>query len=395
MQIHLRGPLAGASLLLFTTIAAASPIVLDTEQKAAAGVATAFWTSGGPPPMLGGITDNIRTFTDYALRTVNVATTPTALMSTPAGITIACGISGTLHVRMADAQPRVLRIRWRDCVEDTFGLIRTLEGPMSITLPADTFRPQNVLAIRFGNDAGELLEKHRNDTPEQIDEVTKAYNIALKGDISMARLFDCCEWVGTSSFVMNGYVDDRVNTEFPPGSPPVFIGFKATADRLAVVRTTNSANGIDEDDTLIERGSLRFDQTQPPPYGFWSDDYRFRDYRVRRIVDFNAFNEQRTVDGRIEVTWSHLATAGCIDGLYSFRTHAPVVTDFATGSMSGKLGVNGSVIANFYSAANTPPSLPTPVNGMLLNMRVRDVGTFNYDVPSWFTVANAVAQCRP
>jgi hypothetical protein len=57
--------------------------------------------------------------------------------------------------------------------------------------------------------------------------------------------------------------------------------------------------------------------------------------------------------------------------------------------------VNGSVVANFYSAANTPPSLPTPVNGMLLNMRVRDVGTFNYDVQSWFDVAFNVASCQP
>jgi hypothetical protein len=32
---------------------------------------------------------------------------------------------------------------------------------------------------------------------------------------------------------------------------------------------------------------------------------------------------------------------------------------------------------------------------MLLNMRVRDVGTFNYDVQSWFVVANTVANCLP
>ena len=53
MQSYLMRPLTGTSLLLFTAIATASPVVLDTEQKAAAGVATAFWTSNGPPPMLG------------------------------------------------------------------------------------------------------------------------------------------------------------------------------------------------------------------------------------------------------------------------------------------------------------------------------------------------------
>jgi hypothetical protein len=382
--------------LLITTIAAASPVVLDTEQKAAAGVATALGTSDGPPRMMNGLIDTIRHYTHKTLRRVNAATTPAALLSTPGGVTIACGISGSLVVRMADEQPRVLRVRWRDCVEDDFGLIRTLDGPMAITLPADTFSPQNVLAIRFGNDANEFLDKFGFETPEQNSDTTQAYNVVLRGDISMTRIFDCCEWVGTSSFVMNGYVDDRTFIEFPPGTPPQFLGFKATAGGLQVVRTTNTANGVDEDDTRLERGTITFDEVQPPPFGAWTNAYRFREYHVGRIIDFNAFTEQKTVDGRIEVTWGRPPGAGCINGLYSFRTRTPIVTDFSTGSfVSGKLGVNGSVVASFYSAANTPPSLPTPVNGMLANLRVRDVGTFNYDVPSWFTVANTVAQCRP
>lgn len=396
MQSHLRRPLTGASLLLFTTIATASPVVLDTEQKAAAGVATAFWTSDGAPRTMNGFIDTIRHETHRMLRMVDAVTTPAALMSTPGGVTIACGISGDLLVRMADEQPRVLRVRWRDCVEDNFGQIRTLIGPMAITLPADTFQPQNVLAIRFGNDANEFLEKQRFEMPEQISDVTRAYNIVLRGDISMTRIFDCCEWIGASSFVMNGYMDDRTLLEFPLGTPPQFLSFKATAGGLHVVRTTNTANGVDEDDTLLERGTITFDQVQPPPFGGWTEAFRYRDYHVGRITDFNAFTEQKALNGRIEVTWSHLAAPGCIDGLYAFRTHTPMVTDFNTGAfVSGKLGVNGSVVASFYSAANTPPSLPTPVNGMLQNMRVRDVGTFNYDVQSWHVVSFTVANCLP
>jgi hypothetical protein len=49
-----------------------------------------------------------------------------------------------------------------------------------------------VLAIRFGNDANEFLEKERFEEPEQIRDVTWAFNVVPRGDISMTRDFDCC-----------------------------------------------------------------------------------------------------------------------------------------------------------------------------------------------------------
>jgi hypothetical protein len=143
---------------------------------------------------MNGVIDTIRHETHRTLRMVDAATTPAALMSTPEGVTIACGISGDMLVRMADEQPRVLRVRWRDCVEDIFGFgqLRTLIGPMAITLPADTFRPQNVLAIRFGNDADEFLEKERFEQPEQIRDVTWAFNVVLRGTNCVAAIVDAC-----------------------------------------------------------------------------------------------------------------------------------------------------------------------------------------------------------
>ena len=118
--------------------------------------------------MMNGVIDSIRHDTHLMLRRIDAVTTPAALMSTPGGVTIACGISGNILVRMADEQPRVLRVNWRNCVEDEFGQSRTFIGPMAITLPADTFRPQNLLAIRFGNDANEFLEKARFEEPELV-----------------------------------------------------------------------------------------------------------------------------------------------------------------------------------------------------------------------------------
>ncbi len=393
MKMHLRRALSGAGLALLTSVATASPILLDTEQKAAAGVATALFKAETPRSVNGAI-DTVRDYADLTLKMVNAATTPAALVATPGGITVNCVVSGSFTAKMADQQPRVLRVRFNDCRTLTFGFERRFNGPVIITLPADTFQPQNVLSIRLGNASGEFLEQVRFETAEQNDDITLAFDMALRGDISMTRLFNCCEWVGTSSFEMNGYFDNRTLTEAPPGTPAVFRSSKVVAQPLSVVRTTNTADGVDEDDTLYARGSVSFDQIQPPPFGTFTDVHRFRDYHVRRIIDFVTPTDTLSVDGRLEVTWNPFVGFGCMNGLYAFKTRVPMVADLNSQAFtSGELVVNGDVVTKFYSAANTPPSLPTPVNGMLLSMRVRDVGTFNYDTASWFSALTAVGHC--
>jgi hypothetical protein len=52
---------------------------------------------------------------------------------------------------------------------------------------------------------------------------------------------------------------------------------------------------------------------------------------------------------------------------------------------SGDLRINDVLRARFYSAVNVPPALPTPQNGMLANVAVAGVGTFNYDLPGPFS----------
>ena len=388
MRVLLRRAFSGAGLLLSAAVATASPVVLDTEQKAAAGVETALFKAELMRSM-NAVPDAVTNYVDFTLRTINAATTPAAVISTPGGITINCNISGTLKVKMADTLPRVLHVRWNDCTVRVFGVERRLSGPMAITLPADTFRPDKLLAVRLGNASGEFLLQHRSETPEQNSDTTEAFDIALRGDLAMGS--------GTSSFVMNGYYDQRSLVEFPLGTPPAFFDYKVTAERLTVVRprTFNDAGTLDDDDTRMVRGSMSFEQTQPG-FGTWTDAYRFHDYRVHRITDFDAFTQTLTVDGRIEIARGLFGGVGCSDGLYAFRTRVPMFSSLEdpTRLESGDLVVNGSVVARFYSAANTPPSLATPVNGMLVNMRVRDVGTFNYDAANWFEALQPTGQCQ-
>lgn len=385
--------LGGAGLLLSTAVATASPVLLDTEQKAAAGVATALFKSD-VPRSLNGVTGDARDYATYTLKFVGEAITPAELIAAQGAVTIPCSISGSLDARMTDALPRVLRVRFDDCVTTVRSVERTLNGPVAITLPSDTFQPQSVLAIRLGNNAGELLQQWRSETPEQNTDTTLAHDISLRGDISMMRPWEYGPWTGASSYVLDGYFEQRTMVEYPVGTPPVAIDYKVDAQRVTVIQSGSLSENVLEEDTRLVAGSATFTQNQPPPYGILVDTYKFNDFHVRKRSDFVTFTEQTWLDGRINVTWNPFAGPGCTPGVYAFKTRAPLLQQLATGAYeSGEIGINGSVVASFYSSANTPPQLPTPVNGMLLSMRVRNIGTFNYDVAYWLHAMGPVGQC--
>jgi hypothetical protein len=383
--------LTGAGLLLSTAMATASPIVLDTEQKAASALETTLFKADVPRTVNGHV-DDVLFLADFMLRKVNAATTPAALLATPAGITIPCSTSGSFKARMADAQPRVLRLRFTDCKTRVIGPVEaTFNGPMAITLPADTFRPERFPAIRFGNASSELLMHHISVAPDQTNDTTEAYNLVLRGDIS--SLFVDANPV-ISTFRVNGYYDQRSDVQVAPPATSGFYGYKVAAEHLSVVRTSTFNNDVFGEDTQFPSGSISFTTTQPTS-GVLTDAYTFNDYRVNRVTDFGAaWHETLSVDGRITATINPSFGGGCLNGLYAVKTRVPLSYSLDTTQTieSGELVVNGAV-ARFYSAANTPPGLPVPVNGMLLNLRVRDVGTFNYDAATWLSALSPVGFC--
>jgi len=390
MSISLRRALTGACLLLSTAAATATPVVLDTEQKAAAGLATALFKADIPRSTTASA-DAIGDYVDTTLRTLRPLVTPAQLLAAPNGITANCAVSGSFKAKMADTLPRVLHVNFKDCTTLYFGIERFLDGPIAMTLPADTLQPEHVSDVRLGNDSAEFLELIRSESAEQNSDDTYAFRMVLRGDLAL--------WYAaerTSTFVLNGYYDQRRMVEFPPGTPPQFYDFKTVADHLSVVlsRTTSQSGLLDDDVHLLKRGSVTFENTQPPPWGSWTDAYTFNDLQVRYITDYAAMTNQKTIDGRINIAWNRFAGPGCMNGDYSFRTRVPLLQpDGVAAFESGELVVNGDVVARFYSAANTPPRLPTPVNGMLISMKVRDVGTFNYDTGNWLTALAPVGQC--
>lgn len=389
MSISLRRAFIGAGLLLSTAAVTASPVVLDTEQKAAAGLVTALFKSEVPRSTTGAV-DAIVDYVDTTFRAVSAVTTPAALLAAPGGITGNCSISGTFKAKMSAELPRKLRVDFHDCTTLWFGMERFLSGPIVITLPEDSLEPEHLLAVRLGNDSAEFFERTSFDFPDQKSETLYAFRMVLRGDIAM--------WYAasnTSAFVMTGYYDQRSSVESPRGAPPYFLDFKTTTDRLSVVRVraSNETFTLNDDDTLFERGSVKFLNSQPA--GTWTDAYSFNDFRVHYITDYDARTNQLTIDGRINVTRNAAAEAGCMDGVYAIKTRLPLLSLFDSGERyeRGELVINGDVVTKLFSAANTPPGFPVPVNGMLVSNKVRNVGTFNYDVSNWFHAVYPLGQC--
>lgn len=389
MSTSLRRAVTGACLLFSAAAVTASPVVLDTQQKAAAGLATVLFKSEVPRSTTGAV-DAIADYVDTTLRAVRAAMTPAEVLATPGGITANCAVSGTFKAKMADELPRVLHVKFDNCTTLYFGTERFLNGPIAITLPQDSFQPEHVLGVRLGNTSAEFYEQTHYEQVDRIETSTYAFRMALRGDLAMWYAAS-----GNSTFVMNGYYDQRALFEYPNGAPPDTLDFKTVADHLSVVRSRSSSEDgmLDDENTLFERGAVTFENTQQP-WGTLTDVYSFNDFRVRYVTDYAAMTNQKTVDGKINVTWNSFAGPGCTNGLYSIKTRVPLLQpDGEAIFRSGELVINGDVVTRFYSAANTPPGLPTPVNGMLVSMKVRDVGTFNYDVGNWLNAVYPLGQC--
>src|SRR3954467_14930460 len=98
---------AGAILAIATGVASAAPVTLDSEQKAATGVAAAYWISEGAPLLSENVVYPVSAQADQGLKMVASATSFEALIATQGGISINCPISGTVTAKMANAMPRV------------------------------------------------------------------------------------------------------------------------------------------------------------------------------------------------------------------------------------------------------------------------------------------------
>jgi hypothetical protein len=390
----LAGTLAGT---FASGASAATPVRLDTEQKAAASLVSAYFLANEVPQNHRAIFERVVFYSNRTLLSVSSVTTPAALMATPAGVTVPCGVSGTLTARMAARYPRVLRFSYNDCHFDMFGWPHSLNGTGEIALLSDSFTPERVAAIRFGSDTADLVQTRELVTFDQIDHQTVHRNLKLIGNIPLSY----SQYVinGTTipfAYVIDGFVDESTQTDFPQsGAPPQTNVFHWDLDKVTYAGSiAYSADGSRTDEDLrVPFGTLMLTRTQPN-YGTTSEKHRFDGLRVQQVTDFTAFNQTMAIDGKVDLTWNPLFGAGCVNGAYVFKTRVPLRRSFSTNLYdAGELTINGQVRAQLFSAANVPATLPAPVNGTLLHLDVQNVGAFNYDFGDFINGLRPTSHC--
>jgi hypothetical protein len=397
---HSNRALAGALAIAGTLASqahAATPVRLDTEQKAAASLVSAYFLANEVPQNHRAILDRVVFYTNRTLLSVSSVTTPPTLMATPGGITVPCDVSGSLTARMAARYPRVLKFSYNDCHFDLFGWPHSLNGPGEIALLSDSFTPEFVGAIRFGSDTADLVQTRELMTHDQIDHQTVRRNLKLIGNVPLS--FNQYSINGTTipfAYAIDGFVDESTIMDFPEsGAPSQTNVFRWDLDKLAYAGSiAYSADGSRTDEDLrVLFGALKLTRTQPY-YGTTSETHRFEGLRVRQATDFTAFNQSLSIDGKIDLTWNPLFGTGCVNGAYAFKTREPLRRSFATDLYeAGDLTMNGQVRAQVFSAGNVPPTLPTPLNGTLLHLDVQGVGTFDYDIGDFINGLRPASHC--
>lgn len=392
--------LAGAVALAGTLASqanAATPVTLDTEQKAAAAVITADYLSQDLPLYHQNTLERVIFYTNRTLLSVSSVTTPAALMATPAGVTVPCSVSGTLTARMAPRYPRILKFAYHDCHFDLYGWPHSLDGPGEIALLSDSFTPEKVAGIRFGGDGADLVQTRELVTFDQIDHETIRRNLKLLGSLPLGYSQYVVNGTTTQfAYGIDGFVDETRVTDFPlTGAPTQTNIFRWDLDKVAYAGSVGySADGLRTDEDLIALlGTFKLTRTQPY-YGTTSETHRFEGLRVRTVTDFAASTRTWAIDGKANVTWNPLFGAGCVNGAYSFKTRVPLRLQYSNYRHdAGDITINGQARAQVFSAENVPSTLPTPVNGTLLHLDVQNVGAFDYDFGDFINGLRPVSHC--
>lgn len=378
--------IATALAITFTTMAAAAPVTIDSEQKANAAVLAAFRIKATPLGHMHFVTNYARGQLEDALQKVGAATTPAGLMSMRNGLTLPCAGSGTLTAKMARAFPRVVKFSWSACkFTDADGFARERAGNAEVMLVTESFTPEKVAAIRLGSATSDFVDKRLVVYDDQITDETRSLNLRMVGLIPMQRAFPLYGlFVGDFAFETTGFYNEHDHYEFPlwpiaPFDADSNISMEHLLASGAITYSNEKTHSVE--DARFHYGTVTSTSHQDG-YPDSMSRYTVDGFRSRREFDHPAATWAESLDGRIDIQYPTPDTysPGCQSGTYVFRTRAPVVRSLATPYEfdSGDLLING-MAARFYTAATVPAGLPAPVNHNLIHLDVPNVGQFNYD----------------
>jgi hypothetical protein len=317
----------------------------------------------------------------------------------PDGLTRTCPNGGSQTVRMPRSLPRVLNIEWNNCQVVRWITWDVTTGPGQITLFSDDFLPKHVAGIRLGNSTRDVIVKTDEQFGEDAYHTISTQNVRMTGVIPMFVGNFVEDTYIPSAIEITGFLNDAREIVYAdPGRATNHDESSTLADKVLILGMSAwLQEGLynDEDQYLV-RGKFTYSQVSQY-YGRQTTHLGVDNLRVHRITDYGTWTGSHSIDGKFDYQYNDAAPAGCTGGRFSVRTRTPLnipSLDRSNLQDAGELSVNGVVTARYYSTATIPAELPAPVNGMLLNMAVRDVGTFNYDEGNFPDPMRAAANCQ-
>jgi hypothetical protein len=408
INTRMRG-LATAFAFTFNTLVSAAPVVIDTQQKAAAAALTThnFFLgdnqSSTLPVMLIGLAYPSRDLVSHTLGFLANATTPDALSASKGGMTLPCPLGGSFKAKLPRDGSLTLHLEWTGCTFLQYPTdpqsATTYSGPGTVQLTENTFAPTTVTLVRIGSVTADVVATVRYRDEFSSTDTTRTLNVRMAGSIPMTRLNPTSFFIGDFDYRITGfYRQHDVSTLTFPGLPTETSSYDSALDiEQAAVSGNHPGPGfIDDQDLFVARGTFTSASS-----GTWSPEPRSytitaHDLHWYSITDFATYDRAKTLEGRADVTWSANHGAGCLNGTYVFRTDQLLEQSVYTGNvfLAGALKVN-NVLTLRYTSPYTRPltTFPSVFQGTItLDLKRVGVTSIPFDWQA-INVLQPIAQC--
>jgi hypothetical protein len=399
----------GAIAALVTASASAAPVVIDTQQKAAAAALTAhnFFlgdnVSFSLPVMLNGLSYPSRDLASRTLVFLANATTPDALTASKGGMTVPCALGGSFKAKLPRDGSLTLHLEWTGCTFLQYPTdpqsATSYTGPGTVQLTENTFAPTTVALVRLGSITADVVATtHYSDEFSSTDS-TQTMNIRMAGSIPMTRLYPTSLFIGDFNYRITGFLRQHsVSTVTFPGLPPdtSSYDYSLVIEQAAVSGNHPGPGGIDDEDLFVARGTFTSESSSsysPDPRSY---SIAAHDLHWYSSSDMATFDRVKTLDGRADVTWSANHGPGCLNGSYVFRTDQLLEQSWYTGSvfLAGALRINNVLTLRYTSPYTRPLTTFPPIFQGTITLDLKRVGAnsipFDYQATN---VLQPIAQC--
>ena len=409
MNIIIFRAAVGAIAALVPAHAGAAPVVIDTQQKAAAAALTAHSFFLGDnvsltlPVMLNGLSYPSRDLVSHTLVFLANATTPDALTASKGGMTVPCALGGSFKAKLPRDGSLTLHLDWTGCTFLQYPtdpqLANSYTGPGTVQLLENTFSPTSVALVRLGSiQADVVVTTHYADEFSSTDS-TKSMNIRMAGSIPMTRLYPTSLFIGDFDYRVTGFLRQHdVSTVTFPGLPPDTnsYDYSLVIEQAAVSGNHPGPGGIDDEDLFVARGTFTSESSSsysPEPR---SHSITAHDLHWYSTSDLATYDRVKTLDGRADVTWSANHGPGCLNGAYVFRTDQLLEQSWYTGAvfLAGALKVNNVLTLSYTSPYTRPLTTFPPVFQGTITLNLKRVGVTSLPF-DWqaINVLQPIAQC--